>query len=158
MSVYDENLAWIVPNDMAIFDETKRTEMGGLIRDLYTGGEPLAEHLGDGVRVSTCVVTDSNNFSFKYSSDTSFTRSIIKHAELFSQVAETYFYVFSYSGQIGGNYAHYDGAESVGHNAEIPYLFCTGNGCDGSQYPEADVVTRQRLIKIWTDFAKYRYQ
>ncbi|KAJ3652656.1 hypothetical protein Zmor_018603 [Zophobas morio] len=141
MSVYDENLAWIVPNDMAIFDETKRTEMGGLIRDLYTGGEPLAEHLGDGVR---------------YSSDTSFTRSIIKHAELFSQVAETYFYVFSYSGQIGGNYAHYDGAESVGHNAEIPYLFCTGNGCDGSQYPEADEVTRQRLIKIWTDFAKYR--
>ena len=53
MAIYDENLSWIVPNDMVIFDETKRTEMGELIRQLYTGGEPLADHLGDGVRVST---------------------------------------------------------------------------------------------------------
>lgn len=45
MAAYDENLSWIVPNDMGIFDEPKRAEMGELIRDLYTSGELLAEHL-----------------------------------------------------------------------------------------------------------------
>lgn len=37
---------------MQISNESKKVEMGGLIRELYTGGEPWADHLGDGVRVS----------------------------------------------------------------------------------------------------------
>ncbi|XP_063925052.1 carboxylic ester hydrolase-like [Zophobas morio] len=141
MAAYDQNLGWLVPNDMQITDQNQRTQMGSAIRDLYTGGEPLANHLGDAVR---------------YSSDTSFTRSVIKHAELFSKVAETYFYIFSYDGQMGGGNTHYDGAEGVGHGEEIGYLFCSGDGCNGNNFPEADRVTRQRLIKLWTDFAKYR--
>ncbi|XP_063925055.1 carboxylic ester hydrolase-like isoform X1 [Zophobas morio] len=141
MAAYDENLSWIVPNDMVIFDETKRIEMGGLIRDLYTGGEPLADHLGDGVR---------------YSSDNSFTRSVIKHAELFSKVSETYFYQLSYDGEMPGGTTYYEGAETVGHGEDIAYLFCSGEECRGTGYPESDTTTRQRLIKLWTDFAKYR--
>ncbi|KAJ3652655.1 hypothetical protein Zmor_018602 [Zophobas morio] len=141
MAAYDQNLGWFVPNDLEITDQNQRTQMGSAIRDLYTGGEPLANHLGDAVR---------------YSSDTSFTRSVIKHAELFSKVAETYFYTFSYDGQMGGGNIHYDGAESVGHSEELGYLFCSGDGCNGNNFPEADRVTRQRLIKLWTDFAKYR--
>jgi hypothetical protein len=53
MGVYDEHPDWLVPNDMLITDPDKLTEMGLAIKDLYTGGEPLADHLGDGVRVST---------------------------------------------------------------------------------------------------------
>ena len=52
MAAYDQNLGWLVPNDMELTDQNQRTHMGSAIRDLYTGGEPLANHLGDAVRVS----------------------------------------------------------------------------------------------------------
>nr|AKZ17680.1 carboxylesterase CXE20 [Tenebrio molitor] len=138
---WDEDLNLIVPNDMQIVDEDDHAEMGRLIREIYTGGEPFADNLGAAIR---------------YSSDTSFTRSIIKHAEIFSKYAKTYFYQFSYDGEFGSSPVHYDGAESVGHGAELSYLFCSGNGCDDGIYPEDDLITRNRLIKLWTNFAKYQ--
>jgi carboxylesterase type B len=138
---FDQQLDWVVPNDMQISDQTNRTDMGRMIRELYTSGEPFADHLGDTVR---------------FTSDTSFTRSVIKHAELYSQFAETYFYIFSYDGALGHGNVHYDGAESVGHSEDTYYLFCSGEDCDASGYPEQDQVTRDRLLMIWTDFAKYQ--
>jgi carboxylesterase type B len=138
---WDENLALVVPNDMQIVDEADSAEMGSSIREIYTGGEPFADHLGDGIR---------------YSSDNSYTRSIIKHAELVSKYAKTYFYQFSYDGVLGNVSVHYDGAESVGHSEEALYMFCSGAGCDDSLYPENDILTRNRLVKLWTDFAKYQ--
>jgi hypothetical protein len=51
--MFDEHLDWLVPNDMQITDQDQRTEMGRAIREIYTGGEALADHVGDGVRVST---------------------------------------------------------------------------------------------------------
>jgi hypothetical protein len=56
LALFDEHLDWLVPNDMQITDQDKRTEMGRAIRDIYTGGEDLADHVGDGVRVSTQTV------------------------------------------------------------------------------------------------------
>jgi carboxylesterase type B len=138
---FDQQLDWVVPNDMQISDQTNRTDMGRMIRELYTSGEPFADHLGDTVR---------------FTSDTSFTRSVIKHAELYSQFAETYFYIFSYDGALGHGNVHYDGAESVGHSEDTYYLFCSGQDCDASGYPEQDQVIRDRLLMIWTDFAKYQ--
>ena len=52
LEAYDENLDWLVPNDMAVTDKTNKMEIGRQIREIYTGGEPLADHLGDGIRVS----------------------------------------------------------------------------------------------------------
>ena len=52
MAIYDEHPEWLVPKDMLITDEDKLLEMGLAIKKLYTGGEPLADHLGDGIRVS----------------------------------------------------------------------------------------------------------
>jgi hypothetical protein len=49
---FDQQLDWVVPNDMQISDQTNRTDMGRMIRELYTSGEPFADHLGDTVRVS----------------------------------------------------------------------------------------------------------
>jgi hypothetical protein len=51
---------------------------------------------------------------------------------------------------------HYDGAENVGHSEQTAYLFCSGTDCDESLYPKSDVITRNRLIQLWTDFAKYQ--
>jgi carboxylesterase type B len=138
---WDEDLNLIVPNDMQIVDEVDHAEMGRLIREIYTGGEPFADNLGAGIR---------------YSSDTSFTRSMIKHAEIFSKYAKTYFYQFSYDGEIGHINVHYDGAENVGHGTELSYLFCSGNDCDDGIYAEDDLITRNRLMKLLTDFAKYQ--
>jgi hypothetical protein len=49
---WDEDLNLIVPNDMQIVDEVDHAEMGRLIREIYTGGEPFADNLGAGIRVS----------------------------------------------------------------------------------------------------------
>ncbi|XP_068902411.1 carboxylic ester hydrolase-like [Tenebrio molitor] len=138
---WDGDLNLIVPDDMQIVDEDDHAKMGRLIREIYTGGEPFADNLGAAIR---------------YSSDTSFTRSIIKHAEVFSKYAKTYFYQFSYDGEAGNINVQYDGAESVGHGEDLAYLFCSGYGCDEAIYPEDDIITRNRLIKLWTDFAKYQ--
>jgi carboxylesterase type B len=89
----------------------------------------------------------------QFYSDNSFTRSVIKYADISSQFTPTYFYEFSYDGEIGGNDIEYEGAEHVAHNEELNYLF--GN-TDYHQYSEADQLTQQRLMKIWTDFAKYQ--
>jgi hypothetical protein len=40
---------------MQIDDETHLAEMGASIREIYTGGEPFADHLADSIRVSTIV-------------------------------------------------------------------------------------------------------
>jgi hypothetical protein len=50
---FDQHLDWVVPNDMQISDETNRTEMGRMIREMYTSGEPFADHLGDTVLSGT---------------------------------------------------------------------------------------------------------
>lgn len=81
------------------------------------------------------------------------TKSIIKFAELYSQFAKTYFYQFSYNGTLSGSRPHFEGADAVGHSAEIPYLFCLFNTCDHSNVP-ADQLTADRLVEIWTNFAK----
>jgi hypothetical protein len=38
---------------MQIVDDVDHAEMGRLIREIYTGGEPFADNLGAGVRVCT---------------------------------------------------------------------------------------------------------
>ncbi|KAJ3652288.1 hypothetical protein Zmor_018266 [Zophobas morio] len=142
LEAWDAKLDLIVPNDMQITDLEKHSEMALSIRDIYTGGETFGNRLGDGIR---------------YCSDNSFTRSIIKHAEFYSTLAETYFYQFSYDGKLGNISVHYDGAESVGHSEEAFYLFCSGLGCNFDSYvPESDRITSERLIKLWTDFAKFQ--
>lgn len=50
-AILDENLDYLVPADMQITDLDSRTEMGSKIREIYTGGEPFGDHLGDTVRV-----------------------------------------------------------------------------------------------------------
>ena len=80
-----------------------------------------------------------------------------KHAELASAFNDIYFYEFSYDGAPGNISVHYDGAESVGHTEELSYLFCSSIlGCSFSEFTECDTLTSQRLITLWTNFAKYQ--
>ena len=79
-----------------------------------------------------------------------------KHAELYSEFATTYFYQFSYEGSFGMQFPHYNGTGSVGHGAEVDYLFCSGTSCNDPSYLEEDLLERQRLITLFTNFAKYQ--
>ncbi|KAJ3652347.1 hypothetical protein Zmor_018322 [Zophobas morio] len=139
---FDNNLELIVPIDMPITNSDQNLEMATSIRDIYTNGEPFGANLGDGIR---------------YASDNGFNRGIIKHAALSSSLTDVYFYQFSYDSLPGNVSVVYDGAGSVGHAEELAYLFCvTILGCSLDDFVENDVVTSQRLIKLWTNFAKYR--
>ncbi|RZB40147.1 COesterase domain containing protein [Asbolus verrucosus] len=140
MEDYDTHLGWLVPADMEITDEANLTRMGRLIRDIYTNGESFSKHLGDGIR---------------FCSDNLLKRPIMKHAEFNSKYAKTYLYVFSYDGKVGNINVELDGADSVGHGEEIKYLLCSGSNCDLSNYTKSDQITQERLIKLWTNFAKY---
>ena len=77
-----------------------------------------------------------------------------KHAELFSQSAATYFYEFSYQGSLGPGPRDGDGTTGVSHGGEMQYLFCSGTSCTDAD--EADLLERERMITLWTNFAKYQ--
>ncbi|KAJ3662755.1 hypothetical protein Zmor_007085 [Zophobas morio] len=143
MQMYDDDLANLVPVDMEIEDMSLRKEMGRLIRNMYTGGAPFSKRLGTGI---------------KFSSDNDMTRPIMKQAELLSKYSKVYFYVFSFHSRSGMYHVSYDGAEKVGHGEELLYLFCLRiyDKCDFSGRPKSDQVTRKRLVKVWSDFAKFR--
>lgn len=81
---------------------------------------------------------------------------MIKHEEIFSQFAETYFYQFSYDGSFAHSESPYEDAGNVGHGSELSYIFCSGTSCTDNSYPEEDLLARQRLITLWTNFAKYQ--
>lgn len=95
-------------------------------------------------------------FFLQFATDQSLGRSVIKFGELYSNYFKTYFYQFSYDGELGGVHNQYDGAEKVGHGADLRYLFCSGDLCDLSKYSEDDRVTTERMVKLWTNFAKFR--
>ncbi|KAJ3652285.1 hypothetical protein Zmor_018263 [Zophobas morio] len=126
LEAWDDNLGLLVPEDMQITDSDELTEMGKSIRDIYTDGEPFGTRLGDGVRSS---------------SDTCFSRPVTKHAELASAFSQIYFYEFSYNGAPGNISVHYDAVLL---------------GCSFTEFTESDTLTSQRLITLWTNFAKYQ--
>lgn len=145
LAEYDENLDWLVPDDMEIDDVDARTEMGRKIRGIYCGPDGLfQDNLAGGI---------------KYFSDTSFTRGSIRHAEMQASWTDVYFYEFSYHGPMGGNGITFPGADEVSHGEETRYIWRTRSGgydnSDPSSFGEADYTTFLRTQKLFTDFAKY---
>ena len=91
-------------------------------------------------------------------SDMSFTRSVIKFAQLQCQFSDVYFYQFSYDGKMGNVSVIVEGAERVGHNEENAYLWRISSDLfynyDLSVFPDEDLTAQNRLLTIWTNFAK----
>ncbi|XP_044262070.1 juvenile hormone esterase-like [Tribolium madens] len=135
---YDEDYRNLVPVDM-IGDEEKLIKVGQMIREMYTGGRNFSENIGDAIR---------------FSSDNDMTRPIMKQAEIYSSYAPTYFYQFSYDGQFPGFKLNYPGTGNVSHGEELFYLFDLTR--DITTYPKQEQIVRNRLIKLWTNFAKFR--
>ncbi|KAJ3667200.1 hypothetical protein Zmor_002600 [Zophobas morio] len=142
MRVYDENLSWLVPDDLNIEDEEKKLMVGALIRGFYTNSK-FEENLAAGIR---------------YFSDNSFTRSVIKHAQLQSKFTDVYFYQFSYDGIIGNISIEFEANDKVTHSEDLRYMwrivFGDYDNTNVEQFPEFDVLTHRRMLTLWTNFAK----
>ncbi|KAJ8943543.1 hypothetical protein NQ318_023054 [Aromia moschata] len=133
---YDNDLSVIVNDDFHIENETLQAIVGEEIRNIYTSG----------------LFQDDLASSVRFISDSRYSINVIKYAELVSKLTEVYFYQFSYDGELGNEDAHIDGAESVGHSEELQYLWRNSRNNDVNAFPEADVLTHQRLIALWTNF------
>nr|AEE62682.1 unknown [Dendroctonus ponderosae] len=83
-------------------------------------------------------------------SDSLFGRAIIKHADLQSAYTPVYLYQFSYYGARHVMEPFIDGAEKVAHSSDLPYLFYWPRSAQAE-----DLLVQNRLVKLWTNFAKY---
>ncbi|CAH1376175.1 unnamed protein product [Tenebrio molitor] len=89
-------------------------------------------------------------------SDSSFYRPIVESARFYSLYAPVYMYRFAYEGYFLGKKAFSMGQESkvngVMHAEEIWYLFRRG---DLKHANDTDKMMRKRMVKLWTNFAKF---
>lgn len=46
------------------------------------------------------------------------------------------------------------GAEGVGHQEELEYFFQNEKNWNEKEFPAADILTRRRVLGLWTDFIK----
>ncbi|KAH1029021.1 hypothetical protein HUJ05_002327 [Dendroctonus ponderosae] len=141
---YDQKPLSIVPWQFDEESEENRLAIANLIKGAYVGEDTFAQKLGSTV---------------SYDSDSVFTKSIIRFAELYAKYSPVYFYQFSYKGEMGIYQYSIEGADNVAHGEESHYLSITKAGSfDNTKYdnfPASDVITHWRLIELWSNFYKY---
>ncbi|XP_060531015.1 carboxylic ester hydrolase-like [Cylas formicarius] len=144
---YDYNPKFLVPFDMHVTDESLKEHIGELIKQFYANGASFE---------------DDPVFAIHFHSGHDLEKPVIKQAELQSKYVPVYFYEFGYSGPMGNNvYATLAGTSNVSHGEELNYLFSRYYNADIpdntelSLFPENDQRVHQRLMTLWTNFAKY---
>ncbi|KAJ8974539.1 hypothetical protein NQ317_009106 [Molorchus minor] len=132
---YDFDFSTWVPTGMNVGENTDT--VGKKIRDYYfntskSRADQYLEYINDGY----------------------FFRPIIESARLFGLLTPTYMYAFTYEGMLGRKalgYSEVDEYKGVVHTEEMAYIWSRNN------FPEpnnTDRITRARMIKMWTNFAK----
>ncbi|XP_028149429.2 venom carboxylesterase-6 isoform X1 [Diabrotica virgifera virgifera] len=134
----DSNLSLLVNDNMRIEDASQKQTVGAAIRQVYTDGL-FIDKIGNAV---------------EFFSDTSFGRSIIHHAKKQSQFSDVYFYQFSYYGSIPGVRPYIEGAYKVAHSDDNQYIWVSMNNSNLNTYPKGDVLTSERFLTLFTNFAK----
>ncbi|XP_050509783.1 juvenile hormone esterase-like isoform X4 [Diabrotica virgifera virgifera] len=113
--------------------------------------EELLEFL-QGVDASAIHATSDK---YKYFSDNTFIRPIIKFAELVSKhVQNLYFYQFSYHGKLGQNNIDIPGIGKVAHAEDQRYFWCEHDSY--SEYPTSDLKTVQKYVKLLVNFIRHQ--
>jgi carboxylesterase type B len=84
----------------------------------------------------------------RFIADTQMDKPILESINLYSAHTHVYAYHFSYIGPLYGRTERT--IQAVGHTEELGYLF--DFGIEGS---DADYLTRNRMVKLWTNFCKY---
>ncbi|KAJ8950573.1 hypothetical protein NQ318_015706 [Aromia moschata] len=137
---FEEDVTNFVNEDMHIIDENNKTLAGEEIKKIYTDGQ-LASNLSTAVR---------------FYSDTSFTRPIIRYAEMQSAYTDVYFYQFSYFGNMTSKeYIYLPGAGAVPHAGDWSFQWAKNNKSNINIYPTNDILTHDRYMGFFTNFSKY---
>ncbi|ERL92111.1 hypothetical protein D910_09432 [Dendroctonus ponderosae] len=132
---YDLNYTLLLPN-IDFKNSVDPDEAALQIKQQYAGDGSFEEDVGALVR---------------FLSDNKLVRGIIKEAVLQSQFSPVYFYQFSFWGTASKENLEIPGCGRVAHGDELSYLF---NVSIKTIETEADFLTRRRLVKLWTNFAK----
>ncbi|XP_030764556.1 venom carboxylesterase-6-like [Sitophilus oryzae] len=110
-----------------------RTSAGTIVRNYFFGILPIAVQ---SEAIANFATVDQ------------FDRPIRETVDLMSQHNDVYYYEFSYAGNLGSPNRTDAG---VAHAEDVNYIFVTSN----DEYAtDEDQLTRQRIITLWTNFAK----
>ncbi|KAF5307295.1 hypothetical protein FQR65_LT07011 [Abscondita terminalis] len=120
----------LVPASLNIKKSRVKDNINSIIKSHYFGNNPL---------------TISDEQIIQFLSDDQFNRPIIEAGRLYSAYTPVYFYEFDYKGSIGS-------PEGVSHSEELHYLF--KRQYLETKQTESDLLTRKRLVKMWTNFIK----
>ncbi|CAH1106191.1 unnamed protein product [Psylliodes chrysocephalus] len=129
---YDLLFSLLVPDDLNARGPITEALLGTRIKTEYFGISPIAL---------------SNEKIMRFIADTQFERPIQETIRLYSQKTKVYSYYFAYQGPLWGRVNRT--IDAVGHTEDLGYLF--DFGYEGS---DADYQTRNRMVKLWTNFAK----
>ncbi|KAB0802875.1 hypothetical protein PPYR_05061 [Photinus pyralis] len=132
---YDLAPTRLVPASMNVYDSPTKVNVSLIIKHHYYGKTPI---------------TLSEDSLLQFTSDDQFVRPILEAATLYSQSAPVYLYKFSYQGSLGSGKRKQRG---VGHAEELPYIWRIANNYN--KVTPRDIVTRKRMVTLWTNFAKY---
>ncbi|XP_066251788.1 juvenile hormone esterase-like [Euwallacea similis] len=132
---YDANPDILLPN-MNLKDGVSKDTVVELIKEAYAGNSSFEDDPASLIRLV---------------SDASFVRPELKHGVLQSEFSNVYFYEFSFVGTLSAERLKIPGCGKVAHGDEVGYLF---NISATPIETEADYLTRSRLVKLWTNFAK----
>ncbi|CAG9772677.1 unnamed protein product [Ceutorhynchus assimilis] len=135
---YDSNYTLLLPKNLQLKESVNVDTLVQEIKQKYVGNGTFAEDYGAIVRWGT---------------DDVYERSTFKHALLQSKYSPVYFYVFSFDGTVSQAHPVIPGCGRVAHSDELAYLF---NISTKPLETDADFLTRQRTVKLWTNFAKFR--
>ncbi|XP_018579198.1 esterase FE4-like [Anoplophora glabripennis] len=130
---YDNNISGLTPINLTR-NSTKIMQAATDIKSFYFGTSPIAGQ-------TEAIV--------KFISDDLFNRAVRRTVIDQSKYVSVYFYKFSYTGLLGAPNRSQEGA---GHGEETSYLFRTYPNFTVS--PD-DIRTRSRMVKLWTNFAKF---
>ncbi|XP_026737629.1 carboxylesterase 4A-like [Trichoplusia ni] len=138
---YNENVSLLVPKSLAREDKLAKN-IGHQLLKFYLGGE---EQLRADTRTPYLQLISDYYFSYYVN------RTVRLHTQVAPE-CPIYYYIINYAGEWLVP-KHLDFFNSVGHCAELPFLFKlkTPETCKGSR---DSILTRSRVVKMWTNFAK----
>ncbi|KAF7281454.1 hypothetical protein GWI33_004745 [Rhynchophorus ferrugineus] len=112
---------------------SKLNEAGKLVISHYLGPSPT---ISDAERI------------YKYLTENHFNRPIRQTVNMMSRYSKVYYYMFSYEGNLGNPNRTVPG---VHHAEELSYIYNKSRAVS-----EKDALTIQRVVTLWTNFAKTR--
>lgn len=140
---FNENASLIVPRSLAGEDKLTKN-IGQQLLKFYLGGE---EHLRADTKTQYLQLISDYYFLYYVN------RTVRLHSQ-FAPECPIYYYILNFPGEWSVP-SNLEFLNSAGHCAELPFLFRfkMPTVCKGSR---DSVITRSRVVKMWTNFAKTR--